>query len=216
MNDAEIRFFRETFLFNVRELQNFSLGQRAAQAGYCIDNADVSGQSRLSQRLCQHIIAEQNRHFIVVNLSNTGLSATFLALVHHIIVNQGRSVQQLERHGSSQGRFADFPQFFRQKQHQDGAHHLPFSTTHIVQHPAHEVFFVRQDTVEKLSIARQFFDNRLFDTVKFSHKLKQRPTSKASIRSLTAGCAVGDTDTSGIYATKVRKNKQSADYNAYF
>jgi hypothetical protein len=75
---------------------------------------------------------------------------------------------------------------------------------------------VRQNTVEKLSIARQFFDNRLFDTVKFSHKLKQRPTSKASKRSLTAGCAVGDSDTSGIYATKVRKNKQSADYNAYF
>lgn len=25
-----------------------------------------------------------------------------------------------------------------------------------------------------------------------------------------------DTDTSRIYSTKVRKNKQSADYNAYF
>ena len=113
-------------------------------------------------------------------------------------------------------RFGDRSQLFGQQQDQDWAHHLAFSAADIVQHPTHEVLFVRQNTVEKLHIARQLFGNRLFNAFKLSHFLENMQSQRSSARLVGRFSPYKPKPRPAIYATKVQKNEQSADYNAYF
>ncbi len=82
----------------------------------------------------QHIVAHQDGHLIIISGIDRGLSATLVALVHHIIVNETGRMEQLQGYGGMKSRLVYRTASLGGEQGKQGTHHLATPLLHVGKH----------------------------------------------------------------------------------
>ena len=155
-DDGKVCLLAHGLGMDVRQLQNFALGERFAQLRDACDDVGVAGQGGLLERTGKQVVAHEDGHLVVVDGVDRGLAAAFVALVDDVVVHEACRVEQFERHGRVYGSLVDASRGLGREQHKDGAHHLALPVSDVRQCASQQAVGVLQSGVEDFLIVGKF------------------------------------------------------------
>ena len=156
-----VDILRDVLASDVRELQNLAVGERASEFGKIGNDLLRVGASHAKQRRRKDIVAHEHSHLIVVSSVHRRLTATLLALVHHVVVHERSRMQQFQTHGSILRRMVYLSEVLRHEQNEHWTHTLACTLADMLERRAEQSVLVRERLIEKCDEIGDFRLNRV-------------------------------------------------------
>ena len=132
-NDFVVSVFGEGGAADIGELEDFTFREVLTQACHDTDDFGVTCQGGMVEGGGEQVVAHEDRDLVVVSGIDRGLTAAFVALIDHVVVDETCRVEHLQRGCRMIGGRRQRTERLRYQQGKHGAHHLATTASYVAQ-----------------------------------------------------------------------------------